>query len=226
MTLRIRILTAAVASIGAGAIGLLAYGLFLQAQAESLLKDVVALSVVNSTESDVDRVVRDHRRFLVSHETNDGMVNTTFKVQNSWLARLKLEPPAEFRVAVVVKDGRVHHISAGLFRYMDIYPTFGASAGFVDEYIEAPSYLSRGGHYAFPTPVGKPYLRVLLDSHATQDERQRAFAFRFNCLVKPGSGCDLPCDYLPLAWQDYKNYVNSTGLIFNQYYPKSGRCSR
>jgi len=34
-----------------------------------------------------------------------------------------------------------------------------------------------------------------------QSQRQHAFAFSLECFTKPGGGCDLPCDYLPLAWE-------------------------
>ena len=59
-------------------------------------------------------------------------------------------------------------------------------------------------YYFVPTPICKPYLRISLDSHAASIQRKRAFDFSFRCLVKPGGGCDLPCDYLPSAWQDWK----------------------
>jgi hypothetical protein len=112
---------------------------------------------------------------------------------------------------------------------MDIFPSFSASAGMVDEYAEYPEYLSRRRaplpHYGFLTPVGKPYLRVVLDSHAPSIQRQRAFNFSVNCLVKPGRGCDLPCDYLPAAWQDYKRLEEGEDPdLFNQHYPNSSRC--
>jgi hypothetical protein len=212
----------------AGAVVLSCYALFIRAQAESLLKDVIALRVGGSTESEFERIERKHSRYLVSQESSDEVATTTFKVQNSWLAALRLEPLAWFGISVSVKGGHVCCISAWLMRSMNIYPTFAASAGMVDEYVEYPQYLSRLGvhHLAFPTPVGKPYLRVVMDSHASASERRRAFGFSFNCLIKPGGGCDLPCDYLPLAWQDWKTSLQDRGFSddFNRHYPKSSRC--
>jgi hypothetical protein len=211
---------------GAGAVLLTCYALFIKAQAESLLKDLTALTVGSSTESDVEQLTRKHGRYLVSRESRDEVATTTFTVQNRWLSALRLEPAALFGASVSVKSGHVYHISARLMRSMDIYPTFQASAGMVDEYAEYPQYVSRGGHFEFPTPVGKPYLRVLLDSHASPVQRRHAFGFSFTCLIKPGGGCDLPCDYLPLAWQDWKVYLREGGSwdVFNQHYPNSSRC--
>jgi len=111
---------------------------------------------------------------------------------------------------------------------MPIYPTFGASAGMVVEYLDYPKFRRpTTPHYFFPTPVGKPYLRVELDSQASTLERQHAYDFSFRCLTKPGGGCDLSCDYLPSAWQDWRESLKGSGLypeVFYDHYPKSTRC--
>lgn len=110
-------------------------------------------------------------------------------------------------------------------RSMDIYATFGASAAGAEEYDEMPDrYSSIDGHYIFPTPVGKPYLNVVLDRHADAAQKQHAFAFSFRCLTKPGGGCDLSCDYLPLAWKDWRASLQSTIPDFDGTYPGSERC--
>ena len=227
-TLRARTKLFAALSVVAAvsAVVLSCYAVFIRAEAASLLKDLTGLTVGTSTESDVEQLTRKHSRYLISRETSGEAVVTSFKVQNKWLSSLGLEPYAFFGASVSVKDGHAHHISVWLIRSMDTFPTFQGSAGMVDEYTEYPQYLSRYGHFAFPTPVGKPYLRVLLDSHASPIQRRRAFAFSFDCLTKPGGGCDLPCDYLPLAWQDWQVALRDSGLfdVFNQHYPNSSRC--
>src|SRR5215467_12777672 len=106
---------------GTGAAVLSCYALFVKVQAESLLKDVTALTVGSSTESDVEQLVRKHTRYLVSRESHEGVATSTFKVQNNWLSELRLEPPALFGVSISVKGGRANHISARLMRSMDIY---------------------------------------------------------------------------------------------------------
>jgi hypothetical protein len=226
LRIRAKLLAVIAVLFGTAAIILIYYALFIKAQAESLLKDVTALKIGSATESDVEQVVTKHSQYVASREPNDEGVTTTFKVQNLWLAALRLEPKAFFGASVSVRNGRAHHISAWLLRSMDIYPTFQASAGMVDEFVEYPQYLAHSGHFEFPTPIGKPYLLVQLDSHASSVQQQHAFRFSFNCLIKPGGGCDLPCDYLPLAWQDWKVYLrahDSLDLI-NQHYPNGSRC--
>jgi hypothetical protein len=52
--------------------------------------------------------------------------------------------------------------------------------------------------------AGKPSLRAALTTQANAEQRQHAYAYSFRCLIKPGRDCDLPCDYLPLAWKDWK----------------------
>lgn len=221
MRTRTKLFTALSIVAGAGAFILSCYAFFIKTQAESLLNDLTKITVGSSTEPDVEQLARKHSRYVVSREFSDGVVITTFKVDNRWLSTLRLEPAALFGAAVYVKNARVYRISAWLMR-----STFGASAGMVEEYAESPTYLSRGSHYEFPTPVGKPYLRVRLDSHASAVQKQRAFAFSFRCLIKPSGGCDLPCDYLPLAWQDWKIKLHESGPLdlFNQYYPNNSRC--
>ena len=204
------------------------YGFVIKSHAESLLNDVTALHVDESTEADALHFFEKHKKFCSNRECQQDYCVTTFKVTNHWLEALKLEPYAEFYVGYTVKDGKVSAIHASLIRSMPIYPTFSASAGGVQEYTEYPPYLAgRQGHYSFPTPIGKPYLYINLDSHATPLQREHAFAFSFRCFVKPGWGCDLPCDYLPLAWQDWKAELRQTGFpmdYFNQKYPNNDRC--
>ena len=227
MRTRTKLFASLFIAIVIGAVLLGFYAVFVKAQAQSLLNDLTALKVGGSTESDLDQLTVRHRRYFVSREFSDqGYAITTFKLDNRWLSLLRLEPYAWFGASITVESGHVRHISAWLMRSMDIFPTFGASAGMVDEYVEFPEYYSRGGHYQFPTPVGKPYLNVQLDSQASPIQRQHAFAFSFHCLIKPGGGCDLPCDYLPSAWQDWKHELQESGFseMFNNYYPKNSRC--
>jgi hypothetical protein len=99
-----------------------------------------------------------------------------------------------------------------------------ASRKLVTETVEIPRYLRSTDHYLFPTPVGKPYLRVAIDSHATEIQRQHAFDFSFLCLVKPGTGCDLPCDYLPSAWEDWTTGWSEQDFL--GHYTQHARCKK
>jgi len=204
------------------------YAVVIKAQAEALLKDLIALKVGVSSGAEARQFYEKHKRLLfeVSKVCNDNDCSRIFKVQNRWLSASRLKPVAEFEASVSIKNGVVDSIGAYLFRSMPIFPTFYGSAGMVHEYARYPQDLSDRGHYGFPTPVGKPYLRVRLDSQATPEQRREAFAFSFRCLVKPGWGCDLPCDYLPLAWRDWQGQLRDRGFnqAFIEYYPKSARC--
>jgi hypothetical protein len=224
--LRLTISLAAIALLAS--IVLACYGFVITAQAESLLKDVTALRVGESTEADAFHFFEIHKKFCSNRVCQQDYCVTSFKLTNRWLEAIRLEPYAEFYVGYTVKNGKVSAIHAFLGRSMPIYPTFSASAGMADEYTEYPPYLvGRQGHYSFPTPIGKPYLLVNLDSHATPIQREHAFAFSFRCFVQPGRGCNLPCDYLPLAWQDWKADLQNRGFpmnYFNNAYPNHARC--
>ena len=224
-------LSAAVAIlIGAGVVVLTGYGLVVKAQAESLLSDLTSLRVGVSGGAEVQRLIRRHQRYVVGQHRDEHDLSTAFKIENRWLSIMRLEPPAWMNASVAVHDGKVVQISAGLFRAMDIFPTFGASAGMTVETLDDSERDGHeSSHYFFPTPVGKPYLSVQLDSGASEIQRKHAFDFSFRCLVKPGPGwgCDLSCDYLPSAWQDWRESLKGSGLypaFFNERYPASTRC--
>jgi hypothetical protein len=103
------------------------------------------------------------------------------------------------------------------------------SGGIIEEYERVPDQMLKFSNppYWFPTPVGKPYLRVSLTSQASPAEREHAYAMSLACLTKPGRGCDLPCDYLPLAWRDWQSELEKVGFGaegFGPYYAARGRC--
>jgi hypothetical protein len=228
---RSRIVAAFLIVLGVLGLGLLCYGLVIKREAQSLLSDVSELRIGKATAADVQQVAHHHRRFVASQHCEGEVCTTEFEVQNRWLSALKLEPPAAFHVDVIINAGTVTQINATLARAMPIFPTYPASAGLVYEHAEIPraSVGDQEGHYLFPTPVGKPYLKVVLDAEASSVQRTHAFGFSFRCLVKPGWGCDLPCDYLPLAWQDWKQKIKGSGFPmsgFNRAYPNNDRCSQ
>ena len=215
-----------------GAAVLTYYGYVIKAGAEALLKDLTALEVGRSTGSDAQQVIKRHERFLVTgaDKCSDHDCTWTFNVQNKWLSAVKLEPIAQFKVEIKIKNGIVDSVGAYLFRSMPIFPTFGGSAGLVDEYVEYPKDMRSPDPYEFATPVGKPYLFVILNSHASSIQKEHAFGFSFRCLVKPGWGCNLPCDYLPAAWEDWKTSLKESPgysqLEFEEHYPNNSRCEQ
>ena len=211
-------------SVAVGAISLLLYGWTIRREASSLLNDLTALRIGTASSVDAERIAQRHHKFLTERDCQGASCDYSFVVTNRWLSWLHVEPDAQFRASIHVESGTVARIGAGLMRTMDIYPTFGASAAMVEEYAEMPERYGWAGHYGFPTPVGKPYLKVVLDRHADAVERQHAFAFSFRCFTKPGGGCDLSCDYLPLAWKDWRASLQQTFPDFDGVYPGSERC--
>jgi len=200
----------------------------IQASAKSLLTDVQTLKVGSSSVSDLERLAARHRGTLREQNCNSQSCTMAFEIYNTWLYRLKLEPIARFRVDVQAEDGRVIYILVMLSRDTRVFPTMD-SAGVTEEYHRLPQHLAKFSNppYWFPAPVGKPYLWVVLTSEASEPQRQHAYAYSFRCLIKPGGGCDLPCDYLPLAWRDWQADLKKQGFGadgFGPYYPNRKRC--
>jgi hypothetical protein len=203
------------------------YTWHIRSVASSMLRGLTDLKAGMSSSSDAEQYAHRFRQYLVDHDWEKGACTYQFQIRNTLLSGLHLEPSARFTTGVTVQGGGVTHIGAGLVRTMDIYPTFGGSAGMAQEYPEIPNPYPGAGHYIFPTPIGKPYLLVRLDRHATAEQRKHAFDFSFRCLTKLGGGCDLPCDYLPSAWRDWKVDLQTSGFPmsdFNQTYRNNDRC--
>lgn len=201
---------------------LVVYAGILQMQAAAILKGVYALKVGHSSRDDVEQMASRIDRGLWSKECEGGRCDFGFSIYNTWLHRMRLEPIALFQAEVTVEKEIVQRIHVSLMRDTGVYPTH-PSAGKVTEYVEYPDSDWRWKAYEFPQPIGKPYLDVHLNHHATSEQRQRAYAFSLTCLTKPGSGCDLPCDYLPLAWKDWiPTWENKP--LYTPYYPTRARC--
>jgi hypothetical protein len=209
-------------------LGLGIYAFLIQASARSLLTDVYTLKVGSSSVADLERLVVRHRYTLREHTCDIQNCTIAFEIYNTWLHRIKLEPIARFRVAVQAEGGTVNQISVMPSRDTRVFPTMD-SAGITEEYHRLPQHLATSANppYWFPTPVGKPYLWVALSSEASEVQRQRAYAYSLRCLIKPGGGCDLPCEYLPLAWRDWQADLEKQGFGaggFGPYYPSRNRC--
>lgn len=120
-------------------------------------------------------------------------------------------------------DGTVDYIMVDFSRDTRVFPT-SLSGGTINEYERVPDRMLKYSKppYWFPTPVGKPYLTVALTNQANAAEREHAYGLSLACLTKPGGGCDLPCDYLPLAWRDWQTELEKDSFGaegFGPYYP-------
>ena len=207
------------------AVGLAVYAFAIQFEAKSILKDVSGLRTGVSTTRDVQAIAARHKHALRDEHCEPGKYSVSFQVYNTWLYRLKLEPLAGFWAHVEAEGEAVSSIKIMLSRETNVFPTF-PSAGITEEYSAMPDRVSVSTPYSFPSPVGKPYLEVVLTGQATPIQREHAYAYSLKCLIKPGGGCDLPCDYLPLAWQDWQAELEKEGWVggFGPYYPNRSRC--
>lgn len=206
-------------------LGVMIYAVTIEATARAILSDVSGLRVGVSSMQQVEAVASRHRHWIQEKSCDGPKCFVAFEVYNTWLSRLKLEPVARFRADVGTLDGTVNYIGIGLSRDTRAFPT-SPSGGMTSEYLTAPKRLfgDVSTPYWFPTPVGKPYLWVALTTQADALQREHAYAYSLRCLVKPGRGCDLPCDYLPLAWHDWENELNKQGFGFHGHYPMRTRC--
>ena len=205
------------------AVGLTVYGAIVKVQAEAILHDVSELTVGMSSQAEVRRLAAHHKSELTIKDCGPEQCTYFFEIGNRWLVRARIEPDARFQAWVTVDHNVIRSLHVWVMRDTMVFPTM-SSGGIVEEYPEYPKrYRSDETHYGFPTPVGKPYLRVVLDSHATREQREHAYAFSLRCLIKPGGGCDLPCDYLPLAWKDWESELKQSASGFGDYYPNRAR---
>jgi hypothetical protein len=207
---------------------LAAYAFAIRASAKSILEDVYKLQVGASSNAELAALAKRHKHALKEDHCDDRKCIVSFDVFNTWLYRLKLEPLARFRVDLEANNGTLNSINVLLSRDTGVFPTF-PSAGITEEYQRLPERMVKFSTppYWFPTPVGKPYLRVALTSQATVAQREHAYAYSLDCLSKLGGGCDLPCDYLPLAWHDWQAELEKAGFGvggFGPYYPNRDRC--
>lgn len=102
-----------------------------ESQARGLLKDLTSLKSGQSTGVQAHEFIRRHQRwiFKTSSPCDGNTCVASFRIYNTWLSELRLEPPAMFQAEVSVSHGIVNYIGASLFRSMPIFPTFQAPAG-------------------------------------------------------------------------------------------------
>ncbi len=219
-----RALVAGVLLIATAGFALTIYAFAVKAEAHRILQDFIALQVGVSTDLDVRRIVEKHRGHLTRTECGDDGCWYFFEVTNRWLARVKVEPDTRFQAWILVARGKVQNLHTEVARDTKVFPT-APSGGIVEESLIISNFKRFGDpHYSFPTPVGKPYLLVAIDKETSAEQRRRAYAFSLSCMVKLGGGCDLPCDYLPLAWKDWEAELTAQGWGFGEYYPSRARC--
>jgi hypothetical protein len=200
---------------------LLSYGLYLRSQADHLLADVKQLKAGESSFSDAELISRRYRRFRIigggsapvsANPTDNKFPDDCTAVKCLMNFAIVNDPVSRFRLVQGAAVGATIAVSNAKVRYLEARISggpHGVNGAIVTEVEESPR--STQFLYEFPTPVGKPYLHVQVTSAAPSGVRKRAWTLSTSCLISR-TGCDIPCDYLPLAWQDWKTSLVGKGI--------------
>lgn len=225
------LLLACAATLAVGVLAAFGYRFYLERTAAALLADVKALEVGKSDFSDAQRIAEKYRRFRIFGNasvpaSSDPSENVfpehtcvpercffEFVIENRLLSTLHLARGAAFTAAFAVLQDRIEYSEVSLYG-----GHHGNNAG-ITEQINPRGH--RAPPYDFPTPFGKPYLRVRITPAAPPAIREHAFAFNMSCFVG-FAACDEPCDYLPLSWRDWETEVAKTDWadVLRRTYPK------
>jgi hypothetical protein len=222
--------------LGLSVSSLLAYGFYLRCVADQLLADVKHLRVGESSYSDAERICRRYRRFQIvgkgsvpadanpaNNQFSDACTSDkclfNFVIVNNPVARFRLIQEAAAHATIAVSGGKVRFVEMGV-----LGGPHGVNAGIVTAVEDSPQ--TNRPSYEFPTPIGKPYLHVRITTAASTEIRERAWTLSTRCLMSR-TGCNIACDYLPLAWQDWKASLEQKGIDEHDFrisYPEDGRC--
>lgn len=221
---------------GLSILSILTYGLYLRSHPDHLLADVKHLEIGESNFSDVERIALRYGKFRIlgggsvpvsanpaenrfSDDCTADKCLLNFVIVNDSISRFRVVQRASFGVTLAVLSGKVRYAEARISG-----GPHGANGVIVTEVEESPRITRLW--YEFPTPVGKPYLHVQVASAAPSEVRRRAWTLSTRCLMSP-TGCDIACDYLPLAWQDWKSSLVQKGISEDDFrisYPNDRRC--
>jgi hypothetical protein len=206
------------------ALVLAGYAVRLQHKAKRLIALASALRPGTSTTADLKSLAANFPEASTQPGCSQQTCEITISFGNDWLQKLHLEPAAQVTFFGRVERERLRLVMLEVARDTRIFPT-SQSAGIVQWFDEYDSPDFGDENYRFATPLGKPYLRVVMNNAATSQQKQHAFDFSTKCLVQIG-GCDLSCDYLPLAWNDWEADLRRRGFddALRKVYPKSERC--
>ncbi len=208
------------------------YRFYLQRTVAALLADVKALKIGKSDFSEAQHIAERYRRFRIygnasvpasfnpsenvfpEHTCIRERCFFEFVIDNRLLSTFHLANAAAFTAAFAVLHGKVEysevHIVGG--------PYPGVYGAFVQETDVPLDYSVRR---VFDAPIGKPYLSAKITPATPAVIREHVFAMNPGCLVA-AMGCDKPCDYLPLAWNDWKIELGNSEWVsaLRTYYPK------
>ena len=227
-----KLVIAAISVLAVAVLLVAGYECYILRTAESLLADVKALKLGESSFEEASGVAAKYARFRVVGwgsvpASQDPRENNfpgdicspdrclfAFAVNNLSLYPFHIVRCTEFSAEFAVLNGKV--------QYADVHLHGGPECnygGFVEEVNPRDDVDHKA--YSFRTPVGKPYLRISLTQQAPTALRDRAFALNMHCMIAM-RGCDEPCDYLPLLWNDWKADLADKGgaAVLKTTYPR------
>jgi hypothetical protein len=188
------------------------YGWYLRLAAKHLRDDLVLLSESATGHSDLLRVADNYARFRVPAASkycrgpNDSCV-VEFEISNKLLSRIHLSKPSLFGARVIELNNRIAYIEMGLHGVEQARGVSAQTTYVIPDTPVAEIFdLSSRPPYSFAEPFGKPYMRTIVTNSASSEQKTKATAFDMGCLTS-FRGCNWPCDYLPLAWRDYRNVL-------------------
>jgi hypothetical protein len=164
-----------------------------RAEGESFLSDVRGLRVGQSTYDDVLRIQTKHKSYssVVGNRCDRDLCNVDFLSGNKWLYELGLVPGAIFTGGLDVRGGVLTRISVGVH----LNPQGGATTDEIPADPSVSPYEVHGRNFYQSETYF--FISVFITSAASEDERQKAYAFNLACLTKLG-GCKDANEILPI----------------------------
>jgi hypothetical protein len=178
--------------------------------AETLLSDMQALHL-NASQVDAQRFLDEHAAVAGVKEVNCTDQQRTecvlvIRLDNRWLAKLRLAPPTTFAVEFTTSRGRVFRMGAGIVvRRQEPQDVQYLWAAGVTEQLFRPETAAEPFVciHKLRNMYGKvtlPLVQFYLDERATPDQRKSAYSsLNLSCLDKLG-GCRDAEALAPSAW--------------------------
>jgi len=163
-----------------------------RAEGDAFLSDVRGLRVGQSTYDDVLRIQTKYKSYssVEGNRCDRDLCDVDFLSGNKWLYELGLVPGAMFTGGVRVRGGVLTRISVGFLSA----PPYGAATEEIPADPSVSPYEVHGRVYSSETYA---FISVRITSAASEDERQKAYAYNLACLTKLG-GCKNANEILPI----------------------------
>ena len=164
-----------------------------RANGDEFLSDVRKLRVGQSTYDDVLKIQANYksRSSVQGNGCDRNLCILSFSFENRWLYHFGLVPGARFTGSLAVRRG----ILAGVSLYLVSNPRYDAKTEETPADPNVSPY-DVGGR-KFSTRQAYSYIWAHITSAASEDQREKAYAFNLACLTKWG-GCKDSNELLPI----------------------------